>query len=208
MGARVVFGLAIALFTIGFCSPASARQAPPEFPHVEQIPVRVDLQFYDVEGRNDRLLNESVQFSGPLGVDADTQTYMSSFWQYQNLDGRCSATVIDIPLDITIRYPHWVGYERASRSRRANWDRRLAVLEAHENGHATLAYAAALDLYNALLAFGRDADCTTFNDEMQAIGDTAMSELQRRQREYDRITRHGLRQDDYDWTPILGPQPD
>lgn len=208
VGARIAFGLAIFLSMTLLCGPASARQSAPEFPHVEQVPVRIALQYYDVQGRSSRALEESIRYNGPIGFDAETQANISSYWQYEPLGQRCHLTILEIPLDVTIRYPHWVDLDRASRQMRTSWERRMTVLEVHENGHALLAFSAALDLYNELAVLGRDLDCDSFNHDLEARTDAAMDALRRRHREYDRITEHGTRQNDYDWTAIIGPQSD
>tara|TARA_R110002073_G_scaffold38717_1_gene110812 strand:- start:2986 stop:3615 length:630 start_codon:yes stop_codon:yes gene_type:complete len=204
---RIASGLVICALMACLSGPASARQTAPEFPYVEQVPVRVNLVFYDVEGGTSRALEESIRFSGPIGYDAETQVSMSTFWHYEFVGQRCHVATVDISLDITIRYPNWTGFERASRQRRARWERRIAGLEVHENGHAALAFAGALDLHNELILYGQDVDCDSFEDGMQAIADAAQTALRRRHREYDRITQHGVRQNAYDWTPITGPQP-
>lgn len=208
MRARTASVLAVCMLVALLGGPAQARQSAPDFPRMDQVPVRIDLEFYDVEGRSSRALEESIRYAGPIGFDAATRANMSAYWEYQRVGQRCQLTVLEVPLEVTIRYPRWVDLDRASRQMRTSWERRMVVLEVHENGHAILAFATALDLYNELALFGQDLDCNSVNESMQVLSDAAMATLRIRQREYDRITEHGERQNDYDWTPVTGPRPD
>jgi predicted secreted Zn-dependent protease len=203
VAAVLASGLALALSVIGVCGSAFARQPTPELPYDDHVPVRFEIQHFDVHGRTNGALEESLHYSGPIGFAADTQATLSTYLQFERAGERCRLTTIEIPVYIIIRYPHWVEFERANRLMRADWERRMAALEEHENGHATLAFSAAFELYETLTEFGQDADCETLNDDMQALTRSAVAASRRRNRDYDEITGHGVRQEEYDWTVVL-----
>jgi predicted secreted Zn-dependent protease len=187
---------------------SALAQEPPELPEIEQVPVSVELTFYDVEGRSQRALDSNLRLRGPLGYDADTHYELSWFFEFWDDDDGCAVTFIEVPLHIRIRYPNWLNRGRASRRMRQAWDRRMHALEVHENGHSLIAYSGALEAYNAAVQFPGAATCEALQDGLSAVFDDAVDVISHQQREYDRITDHGLRQADYDWTPILGQQPD
>tara|TARA_R110002095_G_scaffold43668_1_gene39580 strand:+ start:1307 stop:1864 length:558 start_codon:yes stop_codon:yes gene_type:complete len=183
----VVLASAVALSMIGLSGTALARQPAPELPYDDHVPVRFEIRHFDVRGRTTRALEESLHYSGPIGFAADTQATLSTYLQFERAGDRCRLTTIEIPVYIIIRYPNWVEFERANRQMRADWERRMEALEEHENGHATLAFSAAFELYETLTEFGQDADCETLNDDMQALTRSAVSALRRTRRSPGRL---------------------
>jgi len=181
-------------------------QELPQLPDLEEIPVSQELVFYDVEGRTQRALNQNLRLNGPLGYDAETRYEISTYYEFTQSDSECRLTYLEVPLHITITYPNWVDVDRASRRRRVAWERRVEVLQVHENGHALLAWVGATELRNSVIQQGEAENCETLSSQINSAQEEAHEHMRAKQREYDRITSHGVEQSAYDWTPILGVQ--
>lgn len=198
--ARVISGVCAGLLA---GAAADARQELPDLPAFDQIPVTVQLDFYEVEGRSRRELEISLRDSGPVGMDAETHYLIAPGFSYEQTETGCEMFGFNVSIDITITYPRFVRYDSASRSMRRDWDERLDVLEDHENGHARLAVLGAYRMREAVRAIPTDQSCEDFSAQAQATIRSHQRDIAGLQRSYDRATNHGRQQASYDWAPVM-----
>lgn len=103
-------------------------------------------------------------------------------YDYDTENGR--VTRVDITLRLTIRLPRWQqGRDEASPEARAEWDRMMAALRAHEERHAEIAREWAPRFKQRILGV-RAGNATATYNQVKREADAA-------QRQYDAETHHG-----------------
>jgi predicted secreted Zn-dependent protease len=103
-------------------------------------------------------------------------------YDYGTTNGR--VTRVDITLRMTIRLPRWQeGRDEASPEARAEWDRMMAALRAHEERHAEIAREWAPRFKQRMLGV-RARNATATYNQVKREADAA-------QRQYDTDTQHG-----------------
>ncbi|MAC89434.1 MAG: hypothetical protein CMF73_08925 [Maricaulis sp.] len=196
--ARIRFVAGLLALLPAFGLSVAAAQELPELPQVDQVPVNMSVRYYDVDGRRVSDAVEAMRFAGPLGYEAETRTSGSYYMQYELTPRGCSLTLLEIPLEVEILYPNWTGYDRARRSDRERWDARMHVLTVHENVHALIAFLGMIETYNEVIQDGPQPDCEALQERVRSMVDAANDRLRGWQRDYDRVTDHGIDQVDFD----------
>lgn len=103
-------------------------------------------------------------------------------YSYDTTNGR--VTRVDITLRLTIRLPSWQeGRDQASPEARAEWDRMMAALRAHEERHAEIAREWAPRFKQRILGV-RGGNATARYNQVKA-------QVDQRQAQYDTQTTHG-----------------
>lgn len=103
-------------------------------------------------------------------------------YDYGTTNGR--VTRVDITLRLTIRLPRWQeGRDEAAPEARAEWDRMMAALRAHEERHAEIAREWAPRFKQRILGVPAGNATATYN-QVKREADAA-------QRQYDAETHHG-----------------
>lgn len=164
----------------------------------------MSVRYYDVEGRRYRDVIEAMRFAGPIGYEAETLTFFTYYFEFDQTSEGCGLGYIEFPLTVEIRYPNWVDYERARRSERRAWDNRMHVLRVHENVHALIAFMGAVETYNDVVGIGIQPDCTMLEARVRDMTERANDRLQQWQRDYDTETNHGREQHDFDLQVFMG----
>lgn len=155
--------------------------------------------YYDVSGRSSRQLRSELDAKGPLdkaGERFDGLTSWRVTWTYRYVsDGTgCKFTSMDASVAGTIVLPHWAQEDRASSSAERKWDRYLAALRSHEDGHYALGVAARDEIQKLGESFRVPGACSTigktFNGEAEAI----LARYGALDAKYDQDTEHGKTQ--------------
>jgi hypothetical protein len=103
-------------------------------------------------------------------------------YDYETTNGR--ATRVDITLRLTIRLPRWQeGRDEATPEARAEWDRMLAALRAHEERHAEIAREWAPTFKERMLGV-REGNLASRHSQV-------LGQVDARQDAYDAETNHG-----------------
>jgi predicted secreted Zn-dependent protease len=103
-------------------------------------------------------------------------------YDYDTTNGR--VTRVNVTLRLTIRLPRWQeGRDQASPEARAEWDRMMAALRAHEERHAEIAREWA-PTFKARILGVRAGNATARYNQVKGQADAA-------QRRYDARTHHG-----------------
>lgn len=127
---------------------------------------RVEKNYYDISGSSGRELKEAMHARGPHGYWAYTQWHVS--WS-----SHCN-----IKLKITYTYPRWVDRDEAPAYLVRSWNRMMANLVAHEEGHGDHGIQAAKEISE--------------NDCRNAKGITRNWAAE--DKRYDKRTNHGARE--------------
>lgn len=193
--------LAVGLWTL-MTVPVRAQELP-RLPEVEEVPVIMSVRFYDVEGRRYRHAVEALRYAGPQGYDAVTNTMLRTYYEFSPSEQGCALRVLELPLEVEILYPRWLGYDNAPRADRESWDRRMHVLTVHENLHALIAFLGAISAYNDLASVGARDNCERLEAILRETVDTTNDRISRWQRDYDRVTRHDMEQPGFDFNAFM-----
>ncbi len=195
------FAMAAAALVLG--AFYAGAQELPELPDVPQVPVSMSVTYYEIEGRRYRDAVSAMRTAGPIGYEAETRTWFRFYYEVSQASNGCSITFLELPLDVEILYPRWNGYDRSRRSERERWDGHMHVLTVHENVHALIAFLGAIETYNDIVRMGPQADCEVLRSTVSATVDTANARIQTWQRDYDRVTDHGVEQVDFDLNAFM-----
>lgn len=182
-------GAAFTLLIAAAAAPAAADPAPADGP-LAGIP-NLEIQYYDVTGRNPREIREAMNQARPtdpndgLRLDALTRWRMGFRWPRRGPD-QCVLDQARVNFTATVLLPRLANAEALPQSVRTRWQAYIAALETHEAGHVRHAYEAV----SVVLAAIRASTCAN----AQEAGRAAVRAAAAFDPEYDRATRHGLSQ--------------
>ncbi|HZX72320.1 MAG TPA: DUF922 domain-containing protein [Rhodanobacter sp.] len=156
------------------------------------------LVYYQVVGNSSRQLRHELNDKGPLDdgkrFDAYTTWHVRWTFRYASQGDGCRLTEIHTSLDGTIELPRWERSSDASPSLVEKWERYLAALRIHEDGHYAHGMAAEKEVDALGQSFRIAGSCTTmaqaFNDKAGAI----VARYAAMDATYDRDTHHGKNQ--------------
>jgi predicted secreted Zn-dependent protease len=134
--------------------------------------------YYDVEGNT---LEE-------VGTAMGTEEWGQCQWDWSQTSYRTTNDTVDrvnIVLILTITLPRWTGdgWRRASPAAKAEWNRMLAALRTHENGHA--------DIARSFVHQVQEHPLNHPESEFQTLFTEGQNPHEDRQRAYDAETSHG-----------------
>lgn len=95
--------------------------------------------------------------------------------------GKVTEASVTVP--ITMEMPNWTGASGAGKNVKAEWDRVMAALRKHEDGHVALVHEHFDGLADKMLGLSRK--------EAEALFDKAGKDLQKASDAYDAKTKHG-----------------
>ena len=156
------------------------------------------VEYFTVQGETSLALSAEIEAKGPVGENgrhSDGYTRWNMSWTFgMNTDATgCVASSVSVDLDIHMILPHWDTPPGADPRLIARWNRYLAALRGHEDGHRQRAEATAGDMRRALLR-ERAADCPTLERRLDSMANQLLSDLRERQAAYDRETDFGRSQ--------------
>jgi predicted secreted Zn-dependent protease len=100
---------------------------------------------------------------------------------------------IDTDLDLKLTLPSWTPPAGASGDLVSRWERYLAALRLHEDGHLDHGRGAE-KAFRAVAAATSAADCGSLDRALRERFSQVIADYQGRDREYDRRTEHGKSQ--------------
>ncbi len=113
------------------------------------------------------------------------------FWPVETAAG-CAAARVVIDGRSTIILPHWQDVAAAPAPSRAEWQRHMTALRAHERRHVEIAREVAGEMADALQAMSPEPTCAAFESRARNLSKYYHAEAMSRNRAFDRDTRHGL----------------
>jgi len=152
--------------------------------------------YYTVTGSTLREIQKSIRRNRPAHVDREAVTqwnvrsrFSAAKWQGEY---RCGGFTTTTTIRITL--PRWTPPEGVDAAVREAWQRYITALEAHELGHAQFALSMAAELHRRVRAMGTDPDPRGLTTRVEALIRQTTEEFKQREREFDRLTNHGLEQ--------------
>jgi predicted secreted Zn-dependent protease len=131
--------------------------------------------------------------SGDESVGRTVQRIETRYTLDLGADG-CHLRDLSVRLRVTIHLPRWRPSGRRPATLGARWDRMLAALTRHEEGHRDNAVWAARELHRRLAGLGTAPTCLELERTVQRERFKMKLRNQQRDRTYDRLTGHGVRQ--------------
>jgi len=156
------------------------------------------IDYFTVNGETSLQLSSEIDAKGPVGEDgrrSDGYTRWRMSWNFgMNSDtAGCGVSRVAVDLDIHMTLPRWDMPSGATPQLIARWNRYLAALRMHEDGHRQRAEAAADELRRTL-ARERAPDCRTLENRLDSMANALLAKLRARQAAYDRETKFGQNQ--------------
>ncbi|WP_419788212.1 DUF922 domain-containing protein [Pseudodesulfovibrio sp.] len=158
-----------------------------------EVTVSTSEKYYIVQGHTQaEILRSLHKHNGKYAALTHT-TFKYSYTARQR--GKiCTITDAKVFLHILYTYPRQVG--AMDGPTRKWWKKALKKLTAHELIHGQIARKAAHELERELIGIHNEP-CSAFKGIVKARANRIFQENRRRQQEYDRLTKHGLKQERY-----------
>lgn len=155
--------------------------------------------YYDIKGQSARELSEAMDRFGPLGKDGKRyhgHTEWKITWEYTftETDASCHLDSFHVAYEVTITIPRWLGYDRSSRHLKANWDKYLAALLTHENGHKDIGWLAAEAIKKEIGRIKVQRTCIQLETMVKNVAEGLADGARAENEEYDVATDHGKTQ--------------
>jgi predicted secreted Zn-dependent protease len=168
-----------------------------------------DVQYYTVNGGTVQELRKELNTKGPIGQsgvvsEGNTRTRIEWRFDFEKTGGTC--TVKEAFVDVTIKMilPQWQRPAGVDQELVSHWNRYIAALRLHEDGHRYRAEATAREVRRVLAVKSSGPDCTELRNQMNSKARPLVQELERKQADYDRETGNGRTQGV--WLPEYLPQ--
>jgi predicted secreted Zn-dependent protease len=156
------------------------------------------IAYYDISGNNAQALRRQMSAKGPLDhgkrFDAHTDWYVKWNYRYRPTGSGCELTSVGVSVTGTILLPRWVDADDAASALVQKWNRYLAALRLHEDGHYAHGVSAAKEIEALAKSFHDSGQCpamiAAFNEQAHAI----IGKYNAMDVAYDRETAHGRTQ--------------
>ncbi|KAB8188545.1 DUF922 domain-containing protein [Lysobacter maris] len=154
---------------------------------------------YPIDGQSRAAWVAQMRAKGPVdpvsGRRYSGYTEWQVTWSWQSWplgDGQCRIAYWDVAVDITITLPEWRGRVGAGSMLVSQWDRFLADLNVHEAVHAGHGEQAAAEIERMFQALPQRLPCNGSRRDIDRAAREIIADFRRRDREFDRRTRHGI----------------
>ena len=130
------------------------------------------------------------------GNKYDSLTSWDVKWDhtFNQASGTCAINSFKPIIEVNFRYPKWKRSDDAPQSLMEKWDRYLKNLITHENGHRDRVVEAAAALSLAVAQLSPAPTCADLDNNVRALFRERMKIMNKDQREYDEVTKHGTTQ--------------
>lgn len=168
-------------------------------PAMAEVVAATRTEHYPVNGLTRKAIAENIKRQSPIVLDgrtfqAHTQSNIRYEFSWTRRNGRCAMKQATVFIEVTYKYPRLA--ETPDNETLRWWQEHLDKLAEHELVHGQYALEAARELDQALNSLS-DLNCATVKEVVKALGDATLEALQERQRTYDALTDHGLRQHEH-----------
>lgn len=188
-GVRLRRATAALLLTLLLCATAHGARAAVTEEHEDR--------YYPVHMEPSYTLREALNAATPISVDGrrfhghTRWTVRWTFRWWREPAGTCRITQVTTRLRTTVQLPELVG---ATPAQQARFDRYVAALARHEQGHVQFGREAAQAIDEGIALLPAAPDCATLERQANALGHRLLREHAEREKKYDRDTRHGASQ--------------
>jgi predicted secreted Zn-dependent protease len=150
---------------------------------------------YTIYGTNQQQLRNEMNNLGPEDngrhFDAYTHWYVEWRFNFQNDDGLCKITTVNVSVKISYTLPYWADYSNADPALKSKWDTYMSHLRSHEQNHAEHGKQAAAEIENMLRMLPPAQDCRTLETTANAQAQQIISAYNQKDKSYDDNTQHG-----------------
>jgi predicted secreted Zn-dependent protease len=154
-----------------------------------RLRVTENTRYFSVSGISIPELLDSLRRAHP-NFDAETHWDASVNHTWRQSGKTCRMTSVDVSLKLTILLPKLA--TKVSPDVQARWDKFLAAVIVHENGHVRLYKSTAKDLDRSLGVLSRP--CNIFLRDAAVVTQDGYKKMQRANDDYDAETDNGAKQ--------------
>jgi predicted secreted Zn-dependent protease len=176
------------LAAIAACLPMTA---------LAEVVENLETETYDVPAVPGRTVRQLINQHTPIDRDGRrfhgyTKWWVDWRWRHrESRDGRCTITSVKVNLKGHILLPRILN---GTSSQNAVFERYLAALKEHEEGHYQFGLEAARSIDRALLELPSYPSCKELSAEANATARALLRDQMEKEKQYDRDTRHGATQ--------------
>lgn len=162
--------------------------------------VKISHRYYSIAGTSASELRSQMNRLGPYDegegrrYDARTDWRVTWSYRYGMQNGFCAMQRVNTQVGITFTLPQWKSSAGAERSLVQDWQRYMASLQLHEDGHKDHGVRAAQDVQHTLRQLPHAVSCGILEANARAAARAVIQTYNAKDLEYDHITRHGYTQ--------------
>lgn len=164
--------------------------------HATDTAVPLTVTTYDVHGETANEIADDLNRNSPL-VQQGRRMQGKTEWKIQTsyhwrIDGsRCVLDQFNAILRVEMILPHWVQPRRPSPQLVRQWDRYIAALRKHEDGHFEIGEDAQQEMLTRARSLGSAADCQILAQQIDDLVAAVIDAHHQLEVEYDDKTNHG-----------------
>ena len=164
-----------------------------------RVTVNTNTEEYTISGDTADELVRSMDRAGPMDQpigrrSGHTQWHVDYHYRYERSAQGCRTRPVSTQVNISYEMPHWATETNARPSLQTEWDRYLAALWVHEQGHGDHGIQAANDIKAELEALPPEADCEAAGARANAVAHEIRERYAQIDVDYDRQTKGGKTQ--------------
>ena len=174
-----------ALCTVAACAQAAVREEHTERP-------------YAVHAQPEQSLRQALDAASPITQGGQRRFHGYTRWNvrwsfrwWREASGRCRITEVTTRLASEVQLPE---LRDGTPAQRQAFDRYLAALSRHEQGHVRIGQEAARAIDQGIAALPEAPDCDALERDANALGHRLLDAHTERERQYDQTTGHGATQ--------------
>ncbi len=189
--------------TLGWLAKASVLLLLPVGAGIRAAPAQpksntVTTNYYVFGGTNAIQMRAAMIEARPwkqtMNFDAHTKWDVNSTYRYARTNGEFKLTDVDVKCKVAITLPMWIPGKPVTRELVSRWQRCLAGLSVHEQGHLQLAQGAAAEVRRQLGELAGFASAQDLRKAADHALNGTIEEFRQRERKYDEVTGHGRTQ--------------
>ena len=162
------------------------------------VSVETKHEDYAISGASAEAMRSDLARRGPKddggSHHAFTRWFVRWSYLYDRRPGTCALTDVKVTVAVTFIMPDWTAPPEAPPDLVARWNQYRTRLQRHEDGHREHGLAAAKDVLNDLRKLPAASDRDAMNRRANTRGNDVLEKYKRRDKDYDRDTRHGATQ--------------
>jgi predicted secreted Zn-dependent protease len=174
---------------------------PSEFPRIKVLRPLINerVEFYEISGECEADLRNGMKDKGCAWKDGKKYHSLTSWslkWDYDYIrtPQTCTVRSFQPVIDISTRYPKWAMTGNPPTELRGKWDRFMASLITHEEGHRDMVVEAVSEVEFSVMRILPQVTCADLDREISKICRSRMQQLDEDSIAYDAETKHGLKQ--------------
>jgi predicted secreted Zn-dependent protease len=154
------------------------------------------VRTYDVHGATADEIAQDLYEKSPLieqgrHMQGRTEWKIHTSYQWQTDGHRCVLDTFDATLNVEMILPHWVQPRHPSPALVQQWNRYIAALRTHEDGHAEVGEDAQRDMVARARSLGPTSSCEELVKEINDVVAGVIEAHHQFEVDYDSKTHHG-----------------